>query len=510
MEDLVLIGAPAGPAGLVLRAVAVGDDDELGGVDELVAAARVAAEARQRDDRRGRSSCRRGWPGRRSSPRCGRRRPPGRRPSAPPSCSAGGAAARACAAGCSGSARPTRRPTPSRGSRRGTAAPWRARAAPRRAAAPGRRRAACGLNARMPSTCACQNLPSSVSVARTCSRRGRPKQSSGSRRARATSAPATSSSSTDGSPKRRTAQWSARLKAARCTSWRPSRGPGRVGDLPLHARLVLVVALEVVAVGDAVDAVDARGVEGLQPLGDLLELRAPGGGEARALDRRLRVREVRRPRLVARRALVGRPLLPLRGILELGRRLVEVRVAGVEHVAAVVEHLADGVLRVLERLLEEVADRRQRLVRIEARRRRGLLTADARPAAALAGLPARVLLLRRDALRVLLRDDPVARSCIFAIRASRLALLNGSASRDATASRSHRPLGAPDRSTVCAVLGARLVAALPVVLGSAQRLARGLDRTIGQSGGSSVMRDHRTGDCADAPRLRHRRSTAAG
>ena len=49
MEDLVLVGAPAGPAGLVLRAVAVGDDDELGGVDELVAAARVAAEARQRE-----------------------------------------------------------------------------------------------------------------------------------------------------------------------------------------------------------------------------------------------------------------------------------------------------------------------------------------------------------------------------------------------------------------------------------------------------------------------------
>jgi hypothetical protein len=49
VEDLVLIGAPAGPAGLVLLAVAVGDDDELGGVDELVAAARVAAEARQRE-----------------------------------------------------------------------------------------------------------------------------------------------------------------------------------------------------------------------------------------------------------------------------------------------------------------------------------------------------------------------------------------------------------------------------------------------------------------------------
>jgi hypothetical protein len=67
----------------------------------------------------------------------------------------------------------------------------------------------------------------------------------------------------------------------------------------------------------------------------------PVVAEARALDRGLRVGEVRRPRLLPRRALVGRPLLPLHGILELGRRLVQVRVAGVEHVAAVVEHLAD-------------------------------------------------------------------------------------------------------------------------------------------------------------------------
>ena len=257
----------------------------------------------------------------------------------------------------------------------------------------------------MPSTCACQNLLSSVSVARTCSRRGRPKQSSGSRRARATSAPATSSSSTDGSPKRRTAQWSARLKAARCTSERP-RGPGRVGDLPLHARLVLVVALEVVAVGDAVDAVDARGVEGLQPLGDLLELRAPGGGEARALDRGLRVREVRRPRLVARRALVGRPLLPLRRILELGRRLVEVRVAGVE-----TSRRSSNISPTESFAYSSDCLRRSRIggsgwfgsklggaavVRGRRRSRRRL-----------ARLPARVLLLRRDALRVLLRDDPV-------------------------------------------------------------------------------------------------------
>jgi hypothetical protein len=86
-----------------------------------------------------------------------------------------------------------------------------------------------------------------------------------------------------------------------------------VGDLPLHARLVLVVALEVEAVGDAVDAVDPRGVEALEPLGDLLELRAAGGGEARALDRGLRGREVRRPRLLARGALVGRPLLTCAG-----------------------------------------------------------------------------------------------------------------------------------------------------------------------------------------------------
>ena len=71
---------------------------------------------------------------------------------------------------------------------------------------------------RAPSTWADQLLPASVSLARTCMSRVTPKQSSGCRPARAHSVPATSSSSTDGSPKRRATQWASRVSAVTRTS----------------------------------------------------------------------------------------------------------------------------------------------------------------------------------------------------------------------------------------------------------------------------------------------------
>jgi hypothetical protein len=162
--------------------------------------------------------------------------------------------------------------------------------------------------------------------------------------------------------------------------------------------------LEVVAVGDAVDAVDARGVEALEPRDHVLQLGAPGGGEARQLDLRPVGRETRRARLLARGALVGRPRHPRGRILELGRRAVQIGAGpGIEHVAAVVEQLADRVLGRLDRLLEHLPQRR-RLERIEAGRGRGG-PADARPA--LARLERRGLLHRRAPLRLLLGDHRV-------------------------------------------------------------------------------------------------------
>ena len=82
------------------------------------------------------------------------------------------------------------------------------------------------LKTRIPSTWASQNFASSVLVPRTCSSRGSPKQSSGRRRARATSAPATSSSSTEGSPNWRAAQCPSRLNAALWTSPGVAAAPG--------------------------------------------------------------------------------------------------------------------------------------------------------------------------------------------------------------------------------------------------------------------------------------------
>ena len=182
---------------------------------------------------------------------------------------------------------------------------------------------------------------------------------------------------------------------------------GRMRDLPLDARAVLVAVLEVVAVGDAVDAEHARGVEVLEPLGHVLDLRAPSGGEAGALDRGCGGRAVGGARLVAGLALRRGPLLALGRVLELRRRLVQVRPrARVDDPRAVVEHLSDRVLRVLERLLEQLARRRQGLAGVEARRRSRLRPADAR-AAALGGLERRVLRLSRASLRVLLGDHRV-------------------------------------------------------------------------------------------------------
>ena len=125
---------------------------------------------------------------------------------------------------------------------------------------------------------------------------------------------------------------------------------GRMRDLPLDPDLVLVVAVELEAVGHAVDAEHARRVVVAQPLGYLLELRAAGGREARELDDGTRRREVGRARLVAGFALRRRPLLALGRVLELRRRLVEVRArAGIDDPGTLVVHLAERVLRALER-----------------------------------------------------------------------------------------------------------------------------------------------------------------
>ena len=215
-------------------------------------------------------------------------------------------------AGRSGAARPTPRPPPSRGSRGGTAAA--------RSSASG----ACGrhlllrrgdrrqrpaeqqhaLDQRRP-----RLASSSESRPRTCIRRCRPKQSSGSTRARAISAPATSSSSTDGSPGRRATQWSSRLKPVVEDLVRGRRERARlVGDLPLQVRLGLAVAVVVEAVGDAVDAEDALGCA------------------ARPLDaaRRRRPRAASRP-VVAKRVKTTSGALGRRGTARARRRARRVR-----------------------------------------------------------------------------------------------------------------------------------------------------------------------------------------
>ena len=74
------------------------------------------------------------------------------------------------------------------------------------------------LSTSAPSTCADQLFPYSPSLPRMWSSRVSPRQSSGCRPARAQNVPATSSSSTPGSPWRRATQWSSRPNAVRSTS----------------------------------------------------------------------------------------------------------------------------------------------------------------------------------------------------------------------------------------------------------------------------------------------------
>ena len=134
----------------------------------------------------------------------------------------------------------------------------------------------------------------------------------------------------------------------------------RVRDLPFDARLALLISLEVVTVRHAVDAEDALGVRGqprgLQRQDDGIELLATGRGEAGERDLRRPRRLERRAGAVALSALGGADPRPLRLVLELRGRPVEVRVAGIEHVAAIVEGLPHCVLEALEGLLEDRAD----------------------------------------------------------------------------------------------------------------------------------------------------------
>src|SRR5262249_22489734 len=64
-------------------------------------------------------------------------------------------------------------------------------------------------------------------------------------------------------------------------------------------------------------------------------------------------------RLARRELLRGDPFA-LPGVLELGRWMIEVRVAGVEHVAPVVERLADRLLERVDAQLERLAQARRR------------------------------------------------------------------------------------------------------------------------------------------------------